>query len=82
MAKPNRNLRLVQSEETPAVKELEAIEAEILRGISLLQVLTRAVADMGEAELEVSLQIAAKHLDDAHNRMDDALIRLRREQQA
>ena len=80
MAKPNPSVRLVQSDESQSVEaELRAIEGDILRGISLLQVLARAVADMGEAELEVSLEIAAEHLDRAHNRMDAALIRLGKE---
>jgi len=82
MARFNRNLRLVQSHESPTVtEELEAIEAELLRSISLLQVLVRAVGDK-DAQLQVSLEIAAKHLDDAHNRMDAALIRLSRERRA
>jgi len=79
MAKPDRNVRLVQSDESPSVKEeLDAIEAEILRGICLLEALARAVGD-DDAQLEVSLQIAARHLHDAHNRMDCALMRLGRE---
>ena len=54
MAKPDRTVRLVQSDESSSVKEeLDAIEAEILRGISLLEVLARAVGD-DDAELEVS----------------------------
>jgi len=79
MAKPDRTVRLVQSDESSSVKEeLDAIEAEILRGISLLEALARAVGD-DDAELEVSLQIAVRHLHDAHNRMDAALMRLGKE---
>jgi len=48
----------------------------MLRGISLLQDARPAASDMGEAELEKSLKIAAKHLNGAHNRMDCALMRL------
>jgi len=59
-------LALVQADETPTVKEeLHAIEGEVLRGISLLEVRARAVSD-SSAELEVSLQIAARDLHDAH----------------
>jgi len=76
MAKQNPSVRLVQSHESSSVKEeLDAIEAEILRGISLLQVITRGV-DQDDAELQVALEIATKHLDQAHNRMDAALMRL------
>ena len=79
MAKPDRTVRLVQSDESSSVKEeLDAIEAEILRGISLLEALARAVGD-DDAELEVSLQIAVIHLHDAHSRMDAALMRLGKE---
>jgi len=73
-------LALVQADETPTVKEeLHAIEGEVLRGISLLEVRARAVSDSyaelevraravsdSYAELEVSLQIAARDLRDAH----------------
>jgi len=62
-------------------EELDAIAAEFIRGISLLRVLTRAVADMGEAELEESLKIAAE-LNDVHNRLHCALLRVNREQRA
>jgi len=76
MTSSNRDLRSVQSEETPPIKEeLDAIHGEIIRTISLLRVLVRAVADMGEAELEESLKIAAEHLNGAQNRMDCALMR-------
>jgi len=79
MPKSNRNLQLVQSKETPTVKEeLDAIEAEILRGISVLQVLARSVDD-DDAELQVSLEIATKHLNDARIRMQYALMRLGKE---
>ena len=79
MAKQNPSVRLVQAYESTSVKEeLDAIEGEILRGISLLEVLARAVGD-DDAELEVSLQIAVRHLHDAHNRMDAALMALRKE---
>jgi len=81
MAKANRNLRLVQSEETPVKEELDAIEGEILYGISLLQVLARAVGDK-DAHLQVSLEIAARHFSDTRNRMELALMRIRREQRA
>jgi len=84
MAKSNRNLRLLPSEETPAVeKELEAIHGKITRGVSLLRVLARAVADMGDAGLvdfEESLRVAVEHLDGAASRMEGALLRLRQEQ--
>ena len=40
--------------------------------------LARAVGD-DDAELEVALQIAIRHLHDAHNRMDAALMRLGKE---
>jgi len=81
MAKPSPSVRLVQSDETPTVQqELEAIEGEMLRGMSFLRVLARAVADIGDAELEVSLEPAAEHLDRAHNRMDCAWMRLSQEQ--
>jgi len=73
MPKPNRNLQLVQSEKTPTVtEELEAIYHEMLRGISLLQVLARGLGDK-DAQLQVALEIAAKHLDDVHNRLGNAL---------
>ena len=65
--------------ETVPLKELDAIHEEFLRGISLLQVLARAVAGMGEAELEASLEIAAEHFSGACNRMECALLRLRQE---
>jgi len=80
MAQSNRNLQLVQSDETPTVtEELEAIEYEMLRGISLRQVLARGLGDK-DVQLQVSLRIAVRHLHDAHNRMDAALMRLSREQ--
>ena len=56
-------------------QELDAIVAEFIRGISLLRVLARAVADMGDAELEKSLKIAAQHLGGAHDRLDRTLTR-------
>jgi len=78
MAKSNRNLHLVRSDEAPTVEEeLEAIEHEVFRSVSLLRVLARAVGDK-DGHLELALQIAAEHLDDAHVRMDLALGRLRR----
>jgi len=61
-------------------EELDAIAAEFIRGISLLRVLTRAGADMDDAELEQSLKIAAEHLNGAHNLLDCALLRVHREQ--
>jgi len=68
--------------EAVALQQLHTIAHEFLRGISLLQVLTRAVADMGEAELGESLKIAVEHLYCAHRRMDSALIRFSQEQRA
>ena len=64
------------------MEELDAIVAEFIRGISLLRVLARAVAEMGDAELKESLKIAAEHLNGAHNRMDRALTRFSQEQRA
>jgi len=70
--------------EDAELEELRAVEGELLRGVSLLRMLTRAAADdeTDHAELEVSLEIATKHLDDAHNRMELALMRIRRERRA
>jgi len=67
--------------EDAELEELGAIEGEILRGVSLLRTLTRAAADdeTDHAELEVSLEIAARHFTDARNRMERALMRIRRE---
>jgi len=65
------------------LEELDAIiREELLRGISLLQVLVRTLATTGDAELEESLKIATEHFDSTRNRMEGALLRLRREQRA
>jgi hypothetical protein len=43
-----------------------------------MRVLARGVVDIGDGELEESLEIAAEHLDAAHNRMNRALIQFSR----
>ena len=72
---------MAQSNVTPPVdlaeplEELDAIRGEVLSGISLLRVLARAVADMGDAELVESLKVAAEHFNGARNRMECVLLR-------
>ena len=83
MAKRNNNLRLVHSLKSeprkPVGEELDEIFGEFCRGLSLLQTVALAVAHTGDAELEESVKIAHEFLDNVHNRMDGALLRMHRE---